>query len=133
MLQGELFFLTWYPYTGKIHLQQNIQETIRVIRPPIAEEYPYIPYEFADEDELNDYFRRANMTNLDELYKIAKGFFEKYVDQDRNIITILSADSLLTYFQDLFPVIHYTEGVGDNDAGKSRSGYTFEYTGYRVT
>ena len=132
ILQGEPCFLTWYPYTGEIHLQQNIQETIRVIRPPNAEEYPYIPYEFADEEELNDYFRRANMTNLDELYKIAKGFFEKYVDQDRNIITILSADSILTYSQDLFPVIHYTEGIGGNDAGKSSIGYTFEYTGYRV-
>ena len=54
------------------------------------------------------------------------------MDQDKNIIVILCADSILTYFQDLYPVIHYTEGIGGNDVGKSSIGYTFEYTGYRV-
>lgn len=69
---------------------------------------------------------------MDELYQRAKGTFQKYVDQDKNIIVILAADSILTYFQDLFPIIHYSEGIGGNDAGKSSIGYTFEYTGYRV-
>lgn len=69
---------------------------------------------------------------MDEPYKVAKRFFQKYVDQDENIMVILCADSILTYFQDLFPVIHYTEGIGGNDVGKSSIGYTFEYTGYRV-
>lgn len=55
-----------------------------------------------------------------------------YVDQDKHIIVILTADAILTHFQDLFPAIHYLEGVGDNDVGKSSIGYTFEYTGYRV-
>ena len=52
--------------------------------------------------------------------------------QDKNILVILAADSILTYFQDLFPIIHYIEGIGGNDAGKSSIGYTFEFTGYRV-
>lgn len=54
------------------------------------------------------------------------------MDQDKNILVILAADSILTYFQDLFPIIHYTEGIGGNDVGKSGIGYTFSYTGYRV-
>ena len=109
-----------------------IEESTRIIRPPNLEEYPYTPYEFADEEELRDYFSRANTATLDELYQTVKGFYQKYVDQDKNIIVILSADSILTYFQDLFPIIHYSEGIGGNDVGKSTIGYAFEYTGYRV-
>ena len=56
----------------------------------------------------------------------------KYVDQDEHIVILLAADSIWTYFQDLFPATHYGEGVGTNDVGKSSMGYTFEYTGYRV-
>jgi hypothetical protein len=33
---------------------------------------------------------------MDELYQTAKGFFQKYVDQDKNIMTMLSADSILS-------------------------------------
>lgn len=55
---------------------------------------------------------------MDELYQTAKGFFQKYVDQDKNIMTMLSADSILSWFQDLFPIIHYSEGIGGNDVGK---------------
>ena len=47
-------------------------------------------------------------------------------------MTMLSADSIFTWFQDLFPITHYSEGIGGNDAGKSSIGFTFGYTGYRV-
>ena len=55
---------------------------------------------------------------MDVLYQAAKGFFQKYVDQDKNIMTMLSADSILSWFQDLFPIIHYSEGIGGNDVGR---------------
>lgn len=132
IIQGEPRFVTWDQYTNAIKIKDCIEEATRVIRPP-SEEYPYTPYDLADEEELNDYFSRANaIVSLDALYHVAKGFFQKYVDQDKNIIIILAADSILTYFQDLFPIIHYSEGIGGNDVGKSSIGYTFEYTGYRV-
>jgi hypothetical protein len=137
ILVGEPCFVSWYgdngPNTESIHIDPNIEEATRIIRPPNAEEYPYTPYEFADRAELNDYFSKANsIQSRAELYKIAKGYFKMYVDQDKNIIVILAADSILTYFQDLFPIIHYTECIGGNDVGKSSIGYTFSYTGYRV-
>jgi hypothetical protein len=136
ILSGERQFVAWYgengPNSESIHIVPNIEEATRIIRPPNAEEYPYTPYEFVDREELNDYFSRANATSLDELYSTAKGFYKKYVDQDSNIIVILSADSILTSFQDLFPIICYSEGIGGNDVDKSSIGYTFEYTGYRV-
>lgn len=137
ILLGRPCFITWNLDYGLAKNENKkivplIEESTRIIRPPSLEEYPYTPYEFADEAELNDYFRRANTITLDELYQMAKGIFQKYVKQDNNIIVILTADSILTYFQDLFPIIHYSEGIGGNDAGKSSIGYTFEYTAYRV-
>ena len=137
ILQGEPYFVTWYPDYGidnkTLDIKPYIEETTRIIKPPSSEEYPYTPYEFADQEELNDYFRRANtITTKNDLYQKAKSFFKKYVDQDKNIIVILSADSIFTYFQDLFPITHYTEGIGGNDVGKSSLGFTFTYTGYRV-
>lgn len=130
-------FVTWYLDYGinnneSIKTVPLIEESTRIIKPPNPEEYPYMPYEFADEEELRDYFRRANTTTMDELYQRAKGITQKYVDQDKNIIVILAGDSIFTRFQDLFPVTHYSEGVGGNDVGKSSIGYTFAHSGYRV-
>lgn len=136
IFQGQSCFVTWYPDYGtnneSIKIVPTVEESSRIVRPPNPEEYPYTPYEFADEEDLRDYFRRANATSIDELYQTAKRTIQKYVVQDKNILVILAADSILTYFQDLFPIIHYIEGIGGNDAGKSSIGYTFEYTGYRV-
>lgn len=136
ILEGQPCFVTWYPDYGtnneNIKILPGIEESTRIIMPPNPEQYPYTAYEFVDNEELRDYFGRANRCKLDDLYQIAKGFFQEYVNQDKNIITVLTADSILTYFQDLFPIIHYAEGIGGNDVGKSTIGYTLEYTGYRV-
>ncbi len=61
-LSGEPCFVAWYGDKGKegISIEPNIEEATRIIRPPSAEEYPYTPYEFVDQEELNDYFSRAN-------------------------------------------------------------------------
>jgi len=133
IVQGEPHFITWSESKNKFTSKPEIGEATRIIRPPSAEEYPYTPYEFVDVEELNKYFAKANaIKSLGELYKTAKNTTQKFVDQDKNIIVILSADSILTYFQDLFPIIHYSEGIGGNDAGKSSIGFTFAYTAYRA-
>ena len=93
ILSGEPCFVAWYGNKGKeaINIKRNIEEATRIIRPPNSEEYPYTPYEFVDTDEVNDYFSRANtIQSLGELYKIAKGFFKMYVDQDKNIIVMFN-------------------------------------------
>ena len=133
IVRGKPHFITWSQIKDKFTSKPQIEEATRIIRPPSAEEYPYTPYEFTDEAELNDYFRRANDTSLDELYNsIKSSFLQKYVDQDLNIITILSADIIFTYFQDLYAITHYLEGIGGNDVGKSSIGYVLESIGYRV-
>jgi hypothetical protein len=65
ILQGQPCFVTWFPDNG-IKIVPYIEETTWIIRPPNAEEYPYTPYDFGDEEELRDYFRRANTTSLNE-------------------------------------------------------------------
>jgi hypothetical protein len=69
--------VTWYPDYGtnneNVKIVPVIEETTPNIRPPNVEEYPYTPYEFADEEELRDYFRRANTITIHELYQTAKG------------------------------------------------------------
>src|SRR6476619_7151200 len=84
ILCGQPCFVTWDDYANTIKIKESIEETTRFIRPPSAEEYPFTPYEFADQDELNKFFAKANATTLDELYQTVSGFYQKYVDQDRN-------------------------------------------------
>ena len=115
----------------EIELVESIEENSRVIKPPEAEEYQYEPYEFTDVEELEQYVDRAKSTTLDSLFTTAKQLVKKYNDQDYQIITLLAADVVWSYFQDLFPTTHYLDVVGDNDTGKSSIGYTFEYLGYR--
>jgi hypothetical protein len=127
------FFIKYNPHSKEIKLLEKIEENSRVFRPPEREEYPYTPYEFETYNELVFFLEKAREITLDELYnKCKSSFFFRYVDQDEHIINLLTADSIWTYFQDLFPATHYSEGVGSNDVGKSSIGYTFEYTGYRV-
>ena len=126
IVQGEPHFITWSESKNKFTSKPQIEEATRIIRPPSAEEYPYTPYEFADGAELNEYFAKANdIKSLGVLYQTAKSFFQKYVDQDKNIIVMLAADSIFTYFQDVFPATHYSEFVGGNDVGKSSIGLYF--------
>ena len=125
-------FIKYDHDTQTFELVENIQEYIRVLRPPNEDEYPYTPYSFESYDELNFYIQKAREVTKDQLFKFSKNIFSKYVDQDNHIVVVLAADGIWTYFQDLFSATHYCEGVGTNDVGKSSIGYTFEYTGYRV-
>ena len=126
------FFIKYDHYKTTFELVENIPENSRILRPPHREEYPYTPYEFESNEELEFYMQKAREITLDELYKISKNIFFMFIDQDKHIIILLAADSIWTYFQDLFSITHYIEAVGTNDVGKSSMGYTFEYTGYRV-
>ena len=134
IVNGLPFFIRYNnnDVTNTFELIEKIEENSRILRPPNIEEYPYTPYQFESNDELALFLAKAKQVTLDELYNKSKSIFLKYVDQDKYIINLLAADSIWTYFQDLFSVTHYLEGVGDNDVGKSTIGYTFEYTGYRV-
>ena len=132
ILDGIPSFVSYDNEKDKISVKPYIEEHARIIIPP-SENSPFIPYEFANEGELNDYFRRAkDIKSFAELYNASKHFWKLYVDHDDKILTILATDTILTYFQDLFPIIHYVECVGTNDVGKSSIGYLMQCLGYRA-
>lgn len=133
ILNGLACFIAYDTEKEKVIIKNEIEEQSRIIRPPSLEECPFPAYEFESEEELDTCIKRANeIESIEELYRTCRNFWTLYVDQEKEIVDILCADSILTYFQDVFPIIHYSECVGGNDVGKSSIGYTFEYTGYRV-
>ena len=116
---------------GQVKLTESVPEISRSLIPPSREEYAYGPYEFNNLEEIQTYLDRARSETINSLYLEVKNIIKKYNDQDESVIILLAADTIFSYFQDLFPTTHYLDVVGENDTGKSSIGYTFEYTGYR--
>ena len=84
-------FIAYDTKADKIFTFENIGELpSRILRPPNREEYPYQPYEFADEEELAEYLRRAKLEDKDSLYDKAKSTVLKYNDQDTSKLNLLS-------------------------------------------
>lgn len=125
-------FIAYASKSDKIMPFQDIKESSRILRPPNREEYPYLTYEFADEQELEEYRMRAKSETKDSLFKKAKSITEKYNDQDNPKLSLLAIDIFWSYFQDKFGTTHYLDIVGDNDTGKSSLGNTYEAVGYRA-
>jgi hypothetical protein len=132
ILGGIPRLISYAPKFDRILPFENIQEPSRILRPPNREEYPYLPYEFKDEQELEECLKRAKSETIDSLYQKAKSIIKKYNDQDEHKLILLAIDLFWSYFQDKFGTTHYILVVGDNDSGKSSIGNTFEAVGYRV-
>ena len=77
------------------------------------------------------YIDKAKLETYDKLFEKAKQIFDKYNDQDEEVLILTAADVVWTYFQDVFPTTHYLDITGDNAVGKSSLGDTFESIGYR--
>jgi hypothetical protein len=110
----------------------DIKEPGRVLVPPRREDYPYTPYEFKDEQELQEYLRRAKAETIDTLYQKAKAIVIKYTDQDEYKQNLLAIDIVWSYFQDKFGSTHYIIVTGANDGGKTSIGDTFGSIAYRT-
>jgi hypothetical protein len=132
ILGGVPRFISYAPKFDMIISFEDIKDPSRILRPPNREEYPYLPYEFADEQELAEYLRCAKLETKDSLLGKAKSIARKYNDQDNPILNLLAIDIFWSYFQDKFGTTHYLDIVGDNDTGKSSLGNTYEAVGYRA-
>jgi hypothetical protein len=108
------------------------EPSMRIIKPPNQEEYPYVPYEFKNMEEVHLYEERAKKESIYSLLQKAKSIVKKYNDQDNYKLNLFAIDIVWSYFQDKFGTTHYLIIVGDNDSGKSSLGDTFEAVGYRV-
>jgi DNA adenine methylase Dam len=132
LLNDEPVFLTWSEGNRHLNSSKQIEETNRVLRPPSIEEYPYEPIEFSSLEEIKDYEGIAQNETVDSLYQKIKDKVSLYIDQDKEIIILMSGDILWTYFQDLYPTTHYYDIAGrGNGIGKSSIGFVFEGIAYR--
>ncbi len=68
---------------------------------------------------------------MDGLFAKLKKVWGKYFDIDDESITLCSADTIFTYFQDKMGMTHYLLFVGDNNTGKSNALRIFYQLGYR--
>jgi hypothetical protein len=130
ILSGSPVFITYQ--NGKIEPYSEIEEEVRIIEPPHSQSYPYEPYYFKNMEEVLNYRDRALVENIDSLYLKAKYIAEIYNDQRKEKINLLATEIVSSYFQDLFPTIHYAIVLGGNGSGKSSYGDSFTETGYRV-
>ena len=133
LLGNEPFFLKWNPQEQTIECVHHIEEKKRILRPPDEGEYPYEPIEFESKAEIKEYTELAKHETIDSLYQKVKTTVILYIDQDEDIIILISSDTIWTWFQDLFPTTHYYDVNGKaNGIGKSTIGFMFEGLGYRV-
>ncbi|HEY6668207.1 MAG TPA: DUF4326 domain-containing protein [Candidatus Nitrosopolaris sp.] len=131
ILGGVPAFVSYDERNGKLNPVSNIEEATRILVPPSPEEYPYMPYEFGSEKELDDYVKLAKEKSIDLLYKQALSFVKTYNDQDEYKQILIATDLVWSYFQDKFSTTHYEGVTGDVGSGKSTVGGLFEAIGYR--
>jgi hypothetical protein len=115
-----------------ITLDPHIEETTKILKPPFKQICPFIPYEFASNEEPNQYFKRALKETPDTLIAKIKALIKLVNEIDDNTATLLSVTIFNSYFQDRFSTVYYIIVVGANGTGKSAFGETFECLGYRA-
>jgi hypothetical protein len=90
------------------------------------------PYIFDSQNEIDYYLDRASRETLDTMYSKVKGFAKKYIDASDIHHTILAADTVFTWFQDIFGQTHYLYFYGDNNSGKTINLQFLSLLGYRA-
>ncbi len=90
------------------------------------------PYRFESMKEVDEYLLKASQLTLDDIYRSTKAIVRKYIAASDTHHTVLAADTVFTYFQDLFGQTHYVFFYGDNGTGKTINLLLLSQTGYRV-
>ena len=114
----------------------NLQESI-----PIDDKSEYKPFErtaylsesyrFESKQHLETCIENARAETLDSLYRRVKSIWLKYIDADDFHISICSADTIFTYYQDKIGSTHYLFFVGSPGSGKSNNLLVLKYLAYR--
>ena len=129
---GQTAFLT-LDENGRPKYETDMNRPGMVLRPAdnLDSQNP-LPYIFQSPDELNQYLESARNETFDSLYLKTKTIYRKYVNIEDHLLSILSADTIYSYFQDKFPTLHYNIFVGDNGSGKNSALLVYRHLGYRV-
>ncbi len=130
VLDGESLFLS-IDGEGECSFQPFVEEKTRMLYPPPENEYLHEPYEFGSEEEIKSIINLAKKETIFTLFKKGRSIASRYMDQEVQIINLVSIDLIFSYFQDRFNTVHYTGIFGDNGTGKSSIGDVAEAMYYR--
>ena len=117
---------------GEPILSEIIRLENLTIVPPGKSLYLSKEYSFSSADEIKKYVTRAQKETMDGLFAKVKNVWEKCFDNDDESLTLCSADTIFTYFQDKMGMTHYLLFVGDNNTGKSNALENFPSIGIQT-
>lgn len=114
-----------------IKVKEQIDLPDMILKPIEKPAYLNMPYSFESQDEIKQYMERASRETYDTLFQKVKAIWSKYIDGDKDHITICAADTIFTYFQDKLGITHYLNFIGDNGTGKGSNLRVFKELAYR--
>ncbi len=124
-------FLSVNRGSGEISIVDFIPNGDEIIKPLKALSYINKPYSFTSDEEINDYIAKAKNETLDSIYVKVKSIWKKYVSANDFHISICTADTIFTYYQNIAGMTHYLFFVGGSGSGKSNNLEVFHNLAYR--
>lgn len=133
LVENRPYFITCDESDSGYSLEERIEITGNTFLPQdnITTVNP-LPYKFESEEELDVYFAKAKNETYDSLFTKVRNEFRKYLNVPEDTLTVLSADIVYSYFQDIFGTTHYNIFIGENGSGKNSALLVFKHLGYRV-
>jgi hypothetical protein len=117
----------------KPHFVDSIERTNDILIPgDTFDTQNPIPFIFESEQEFEEYLERSKSETLDTLFDKFECQNRKYVDTEDHYHTLLTADMIWTWLQDLFAYNHEVVITGDNGSGKNSELLTFKFLAYRT-
>jgi hypothetical protein len=89
-------------------------------------------FSFENEEEIQQIITETKSTSIDHLYQICKSFWQKLVVAEDKDMTLLTADTIYSFFQDRFSTTHLVILIGSPGTGKGAILATFVLVGYRA-
>lgn len=132
---GQPAFLTIIDGKPKLVKEINQSEERSMIIRPHSNlgMQPVLQYEFKDKEEIEQFIELANKIYIDDLYFLTKSIWTELIStKEKELIVLLSADTIHSYFQEMFVTVHYLRLTGPPGWGKGAILITFKLLGYRV-
>jgi hypothetical protein len=90
-------------------------------------------FEYNDENEIEYFKEIASRMHVDDWYFMVKSIFEQVIaTNEKELIVLLAADTVMSFFQDLFVTTHYLLLTGPPGWGKGAILVSFKLLGYRA-
>lgn len=129
LIAGKPYFLR--AKNGQISAVESVELADKIVKPLEDTSYMSTAYSFESIEELNRIVTVAKGHSFSSLYCQVKPLWQKYIDADPAHISLCAADTIFTYFQDIFGSTHYLFFVGNNASGKSNNLRVFQQLAYR--